>query len=220
MIKNRLPQFAIAAYAATLVATCAHPQPAHAQDASSGLSADANDPDSSIPLPERERQLITVLREEQKRYRSVRDAPQQADVRMALEVRVADFMDVSQEATDWIGIVRGTHSTPEGDAWVVIEIAPGVTISTWTNRFVDRDDLTLIRNFSPLHRELNELKVDQPVQFSATMIMYDISSDEDMVLRPHIIARFHSVKSVIFVTAPAAADATAAPPAAAPPANP
>ena len=145
-------------------------------------------------MPDREHALLDIFRDTAARYQAARTAKQKGDLRIAMEVRLARFMDESQEAKDWLGVVRAAHSTAEGDRWISIEIAPETALSTFENRFADKQELTLIRKYTPLWSVIDQIAVGQVVTFSATMLVFDVSDNDDMVLRPHLVARFSALK--------------------------
>lgn len=172
---------------------------AHAADTRTAPPPPPPSPDSfvgGLAMPDRERALIAIFGETARRYQVAHTAAQKSELRIAMEGRIATFMDASQDAKDWLGIVRATHSTTEGDRWVSIEIAPELALSTFENRFSDKEELTLIRKYTPLWHAVDQLVVGQAVKFSATMLILDIADNDGIVLRPHIIARFSSLKLV------------------------
>ena len=134
-------------------------------------------------MPDRERDLIAIFQDAASRYAKTRTAAQKSNVRLSLEVELSRFTQTDQLAHDWVGVIRTVHSTPEGDRWMAIEIAPDVIFSTFDSRFSDRFDLTLIRPYSKLWDPIETLKVGEPVYFDATMLVFDVSNDDDMVRR-------------------------------------
>lgn len=169
-----------------LLALGAGPLPAHADDApDSGPAASA---------PQRERDLIGILMDARKQYQTAKTANPAQDARMAMQMNVISFMRQSQVADDWIGTVKTRGITAEGKAWITIEIADGITVSTWTSQRDDLDSGSLIRPNTPLFATAQQAKLGSKIIFSATILKSVLASDDDMVLRPQFIARFSALK--------------------------
>ncbi len=147
-------------------------------------------------LPDRQREFLTILANAQQRYRSARTATAKLNVRLGLQVSIANYMEVSQEASEWVGVVRGTRTTTEGDLFLSVSVGPTISLSTWTNHLYDQGDLTLVRRGSQMFGVVKELKAGEPIIFSATLLVYDISDDDAVITRPSLIARFKSVRTV------------------------
>ena len=147
-------------------------------------------------MPDREQQFIAMLNDAVSHYVAARTITLRSDVRQNLEVRVAKFMEDSQEAVNWTGVLRATHLTEQGDLAVRVEIAPDIKITTWNSNPFDRVDLTLVRQGTPLFAKINGMIVGTPVIFSATMLVYDVSTDDNAVERPTVIARFRDMNPV------------------------
>ena len=145
-------------------------------------------------MPERQKSLVAMLQDANLRYQAAKTSAKRADERIRMQVGVASFMEESQDAVEWTGVLRESRTTREGDVWVSIEIAPLVTVSNWSSRAADREDLTLIRQGSILSKTIHETEVGQPIVFNATMLVYDVTDDDDMVAHPHLIARFKTIR--------------------------
>jgi len=103
-------------------------------------------------------------------------------------------MRQSQAAQDWTGTVKTRGTTPEGDAWISIEIANGVTVSTWQTEVEDLNANSLFKPRSPLFAAAKSAKIGQPVTFSGIILKSVLGKDEDMVQTPQFIARFSALK--------------------------
>lgn len=148
----------------------------------------------ALPMPQREREFVDFLAESRRQYEAAEPGPARKDIRLAMQVRMARFVTERADVDGWSGIVQASQTSPQGDRWISIEIAPGVTVATCENRLHDPDLVTLIEPHSPLYRVVDELKVGQPVLFSATILKGRFSADDDMVEHPRVIARFSSLK--------------------------
>src|SRR5215469_11677259 len=102
----------------------------------------------AVNMPQRERELVDILMSARKAYQTSHAIAQAKDARMDMQIRVISFMRQSQVATDWIGTVKSRGITPDGNAWISIEIADGITVSTWQNEHDDGDSATIFRPHS------------------------------------------------------------------------
>jgi hypothetical protein len=144
--------------------------------------------------PDRERDLIAILTDAQKALRTSRSASPAQDARIAMQVRVTDFMRKSQDVKDWVGTVKSHGLTPEGDAWITIEIAENITIGTWQSAADDRRADTLLRQHSALFKAVNGAKIGQSIIFSGRIVNSVLSDDDDMVTHPRFIGRFTALR--------------------------
>ncbi len=145
-------------------------------------------------MPQREHDLIEILTNARKQYTTSHSPTSAQDARIAMQIQVISYMRQSQLATDWVGTVKSRGITPEGDAWITIEIADGITVSTWTTVRDDGDSATMFRPHSKLFAPAQAAKIASPVVFSGTILKSILAEDEDMVLRPRFIARFSALK--------------------------
>lgn len=145
-------------------------------------------------MPQRERDLIDILLDARKQYTTSHSTAPAQDARVAMQIRVISYMRQSQLATDWVGTVKSRGITPDGNAWITIEIADGITVSTWPTERDDGDSATLFRPHSKLFAPAQAAKIASPVIFSGTILKSVLADDDDMVLRPRFIARFNALK--------------------------
>jgi hypothetical protein len=145
-------------------------------------------------MPQRERELIDILMSARKTYQTSHSPTPAKEARMDMQIRVISFMRQSQLATDWVGTVKSRGITPDGNAWISIEIADGVTISTWQNEHEDADSSTMFRPHAKLFAAAQSAKIASPIIFSGTILKSVLANDEEMVSHPQFIARFTSLK--------------------------
>src|ERR1700743_3624878 len=146
---------------ALLVALCALPAISFADDA-----VETGAPN----MPQRERELIDILTSARKSYQASRSPSSAKDARMDMQIRVISFMRQSQVATDWVGTVKSRGTTPDGNAWISIEIADGVTVSTWQSEREDADSSTMFRPHAKLFAVAQSAKIASPIIFSGTIL--------------------------------------------------
>ena len=168
-----------------LVALCAVPAVSFADDAAEVGTSN---------MPQRERDLIDILMSARKAYQTSHSPSPAKDARMDMQIRVIGFMRQSQLATDWIGTVKSRGITPDGDAWISIEIADGITVSTWQSEREDADSATMFRPHAKLFAAAQSAKIASPIIFSGTILKSVLGNDDEMVTHPQFIARFTSLK--------------------------
>jgi hypothetical protein len=155
---------------------------------------DAPDSGPMANMPQRERDLIAILMDARKQYNASHSTAPAAQARVDMQIRVISFMRQSQLATDWIGTVKSRGITPEGYAWITLEIADGITVSTWTTVADDGDSATMFRPKAKLFAPAQAAKIASTVIFSGTILKSVLADDEEMVRRPRFIARFSDLK--------------------------
>lgn len=158
------------------------------------FAEDAPDSGAATSQPQRERDLIAILMDARKEYQTAKTPNPAQDARMDMQLRVIGFMRQSQIADKWVGTVKSRGLTPEGNAWIVIEIADGITVATWQSQRDDVQSGTLVREHAPLFSTFQQAKLGSTVIFDATILKSVLASDDDMVLRPQFIARFSGLK--------------------------
>jgi hypothetical protein len=171
---------------ALFAAVCVAPPAVRADEASdSGLGAN---------MPQRERDLIDILTSARKSYQTSHSPSPAKDARIDMQIRVISYMRQSQVATDWIGTVKSRGITADGNAWISIEIADGITMSTWQTERDDQDSATLFRPHAKLFASVQGAKIGAPVIFGGTVLKSVLANDDEMVVHPQFIARFNALK--------------------------
>lgn len=69
-------------------------------------------------------------------------------------------------ARDWIGLVNGLSSRPDGRGVLSVDVGDRIAVTTRTNADSDRVDNTLIEPGSPVFAQASRLKVGRKVRFS------------------------------------------------------
>ena len=113
-----------------------------------------------------------------------------------MQVSVHRFMGLAHSAQDWVGIYKGGKTLNDGSRTVAIEIAQNVTVRSWDSPFLDQSYGTLVRPYSPLAEILDNLVIGDPVAFSADLLGSVVSSDDDMVQNPRLIAKFKAIRKL------------------------
>jgi hypothetical protein len=180
-----------AAGLATALISCAAAGDPPPQDAGGPASAPV---DLESAMPQSERDYIKVLQDARSRFESVHTAEARKDARVAMQVRLHELLGLNHEARDWTGRIRDVRTLADQQKAIEIEIEPEITVSTWQSPFFDGQYATLIGPRSPLYKKLEGAGVGAPVKFSAILIGGRVSSDEEMVERPQVIAKFTAIE--------------------------
>lgn len=69
-------------------------------------------------------------------------------------------------ARDWVGLVNGLSSRPDGRGVLSVDVGERIAVTTRTNADSDRGDNTLIEPGSPVFAQASRLKVGRKVRFS------------------------------------------------------
>jgi hypothetical protein len=148
---------------------------------------------ASAPIPQQEKDFIAIFGAARRQFAAARSTAGRQDARTALQIKLHQFLGLSHNAQNWIGIFKQSQTGDDGNLSIDVEIAPGVVITTLLNRFDDARFRTMIRPYGPLAALANTLSVGQQVTFDADLIGNVVSNDDDMVLTPRIIARFNKL---------------------------
>jgi hypothetical protein len=151
---------------------------------------------AKAPLPQREAEYIGIIQNTRRQYAAARSVDGRRNARMAMQSAVHNFMGLSHNAQDWVGVFKDSKKNPTGSQSLEIEIAPGVTVATWDNPAADGTYYTMIKQFSAMAKVIDDLSIGVEVAFSADLIGTVISSDDDMVARPQVIARFSKLQKI------------------------
>src|SRR5262249_5167482 len=71
--------------------------------------------------------------------------------------------------TEWVGTLDHTSVNSDGSGVLSIGIGDNIFVKTRDDSASDVEDLTLIKASEPLFRDVQNLKVGQPVVFSGTL---------------------------------------------------
>ena len=145
-------------------------------------------------MPLMEHDYIAIVLDARKQYQAARTIEARKGVRAAMQIRLHQLFGLYHEAGDWTGTIRNVQTLPGGERAVSIEVGPNISVSTWQNRFFDTEHATLVNPPSPFYHALDDANAGTPVRFSATLIGSRVESDDEMVLRPELIARFTALK--------------------------
>ncbi len=167
---------------------------------SSSSSSPAATASAGAPMPKAEHDFIAIVTKAQR-------GSSEAENDMArggfLAVRSSSLKGLSLEATDWVGEVTNVDSNSDGKGVLSIEIAHGITVTTWNNSVSDISDNTLLKPGSELFNKAARLKKGQRVVFSGTFFSDQESGFEESSLtlqgkieEPEFVFKFGAVKGL------------------------
>jgi hypothetical protein len=177
---------------AAMLVACLPAPPSHAESPTGQSSEPPLQPSvQGLAMPQQERDLIAILADAQTQAHRTRSTK---DTRLAMQIRVTDFLRKDAQAKNWIGVVKDIGKTADGERWISIVISPDITISTCRDRSCDPNDLTLIRPTSTLFQAIDGIAINDHVIFSAYIIGGLLTGDTAMIEVPEMIARFDAIK--------------------------
>jgi hypothetical protein len=151
---------------------------------------------TEAPTPSREQAYIAIVDKARHDYLTAKSAEGRVGARTSLQITVHQFMGLTHEAQDWVGIYQGSQVLSNGNRSFGIWVAPDVLIATWESPAFDSQYDTMIKPYEPIAHVLDGLYIGDAVMFSANLLGNAISSDEEMVLHPRIIAKFTKLKKL------------------------
>lgn len=122
--------------------------------------------------PDTEKAAIAAVNKYQTKYQNASNDLQQADIRLKRDDAVCKASGGSS-IKNWTGIVKSIGGTSEGQGYLTVEIAEGVTLETWNNTISDSSDHTLIPRNSPLYKTVLGLKEGALITFSGSFVPAD-----------------------------------------------
>lgn len=149
---------------------------------------------------ESELAAIATIEKFQSKYEKASNDLQRADVRLKRDDAICKANGGSS-VKNWTGVVKTIGGTSEGQGYLTVQVAEGVTLETWNNTLSDIDDNTLIPRKSPLYKTVLSLKEGQLVTFSGSFVPADGSCLNTMnftevfaMYTPEFVFRFSQIK--------------------------
>ncbi len=139
--------------------------------------------------PKAERDFIAIVDKARSDFMAGRSVDARTGARIALQIDIHQYMGLTHNARDWVGVFMGSNKTEDGYRSIAIQIAPGLSVSSWDSRYVDEPYATMVKPFGTEAQVIDSLTIGQPVVFNADLIGEIIGADDEMVLHPRIIAR-------------------------------
>ncbi len=151
-------------------------------------AAGAASPPATAKIPPAEQDYIAMVDTARRAFAASRSVDARAELRMGLQISTHAFMGLTHTAQGWAGTFLGSTKADDGSRSILIELAPGIAISTLDSRYADAPYATMVARDTAMARAVDRLTIGQPVVFSADLLGSVIGDDENMVMHPRIIA--------------------------------
>jgi hypothetical protein len=122
---------------------------------------------SSVALAD-EATFIAATQMYMEPYRNAKNELQKSALRKERAQELKAALGGKLEVVNWTGVLTDLSTNSDGDAYITVEIARGVSIRTWNNSLSDKGDRTLIKFGSSLFKALAEMEEGTRVHFSGS----------------------------------------------------
>lgn len=127
----------------------------------------------ATPLPEQQANFIAVISDYKKRFDSARNELQQNVLRDERRTAILKALGAERRADKWSGTLRKLETNGDGNAVVVVRVAPNINLATWNNSISDVMHSTLIEKGTPLYAALVNMSAGDKVKVSGSFIHAD-----------------------------------------------
>ena len=150
---------------------------------------------AAIPAPQAEIDYIGAITAARPAYAGAGNELRQSSVEHNMEDAMRAAVKGAR-AEGWIGMIDSMGTNGDGDAWIVVTVADGMTVHTTNNSLSDTFTHTLIKHGSPLYERIADLKKGDTVQFSAQLLKLTDLTERGKVEEPEMEARFSAIEPV------------------------
>jgi hypothetical protein len=152
------------------------------------------------PVPADEAEFIKILTLARAAYESAKTEFTKGSIRPQRAKAICAMLR-STQANNWIGKLVRLTTNGDGKGVLIIEIAPNVTIKTFSTQLSDIGSKTLVEPDTKLYSALGELSEGDPVKFSGAFFTKSADCFEEASLTmngamtsPEFIMRFGNVQ--------------------------
>ncbi len=125
---------------------------------------------NGAPLPERQASFIAAISDYKIRFESAGNELQQSVLQDERRAAVLRAVGNELHAEGWLGTLRKLETNGDGDAVVVVRVAPNIDLATWNNAMSDVLHSTLIEKGTPLYAALVNMSAGDRVKVSGNFI--------------------------------------------------
>ncbi|NTA49630.1 hypothetical protein G6L34_16085 [Agrobacterium tumefaciens] len=124
---------------------------------------------TATPLPEQQASFIAAISDYKKRFDSAGKL-QQSILRDERRMAILKAVGGQLRADGWSGTLRKLETNGDGNAVVVVRVAPNIDLATWNNAMSDVLHSTLIEKGTPLYAALVNMSAGDKVKVSGNFI--------------------------------------------------
>lgn len=140
---------------------------------------------AAAPLPERQASFVAAISDYKTRFDSAGNELQQSVLRYERRVAIVKAVGGELRADGWLGTLRKLETNSDGNAVVIVRVAPNIDLATWNNAMSDVLHSTLIEKGTPLYAALVNMSAGDKVKVSGNFIR----ADEDGLFEQSITIR-------------------------------
>lgn len=125
---------------------------------------------AAAPLPEQQANFIAAISDYKKRFDSAGNELQQSILRDERRMAILNAVGGQLRADGWSGTVRKLETNGDGNAVLVVRVAPNIDLVTWNNAISDLLHPTMIEKGTPLYAALVNMSPGDKIQLSGNFI--------------------------------------------------
>ncbi|WP_152643144.1 hypothetical protein [Rhizobium nepotum] len=125
---------------------------------------------SAAPLPEQQTNFIAAINDYKTRFESAGNELQQSVLRDERRIAILKVVGGQLHAEGWLGTLRKLETNGDGNAVVVVRVAPTIDLATWNNAMSDVLHSTLIEKGTSLYAALVNMSAGDKVKVSGNFI--------------------------------------------------
>lgn len=162
----------VGGFAALVIATAIFGSGKSDRDAVGGNSpAHASAVKSTVALlPEQQATFIAAISDYKTRFDTAGNELQQSVLRDERRMAILKAVDGQLRAEGWLGTLRKLETNSDGNAIVIVRVAPNIDLATWDNAMSDILHSTLIEKGTPIYAALVNMSVGDKVKVSGNFI--------------------------------------------------
>ncbi len=125
---------------------------------------------TAAPLPEQQASFIAAISNYKTRFDAAGNELQQSVLRDERRMAILKAVGGQLRAEGWLGTLLKLETNGEGNAVVVVRVAPNIDLATWNNALSDVLHSTLIGKGTPLYAALVNMSAGDRVKVSGNYI--------------------------------------------------
>ncbi|NTA82607.1 zinc ribbon domain-containing protein [Agrobacterium tumefaciens] len=125
---------------------------------------------AAAPLPEQQTNFIAAINDYKTRFESAGNELQRSVLRDERRIAILKAVGGQLHAEGWLGTLRKLETNGDGNAVVVVRVAPNIDLATWNNAMSDVLHSTLIEKGTPLYAALVNMSAGDKVKVSGDFI--------------------------------------------------